>query len=61
MLELIRKSFELSVRMRWLKEINKVVKKRDKLYEQYKRQCYVAEELYKEFCKKYPNEIKKEK
>ena len=61
MLELIKKEFELWVKMRWLKEINKVITKRDKLYEDYKRQCFVAEELYKEFCKKYPNEIKKEK
>ena len=61
MLELIKKEFELWVKMRWLKEINKVNKKRDKLYEDYKRQCYVADELCKEYIKKYPNEIKKEK
>lgn len=55
MKELIKQTFELWVRTLWLKEINKVTKKRDKALEEYQRHQYVADEMYKEFCKQYPD------
>ena len=57
MLELIKMNFNLWVKMRWLKEINKVVDERNKAYKKYTRKALVLEELLKEFNKKYPNDV----
>lgn len=54
-MNLLKKEFDLWCRMRWLKEIDREVKKRDKCYEQYKRHDYVAKALVKEYYKLYPN------
>lgn len=43
--ELIKKSFDLWVKMRWLKTIDKEVKKRRKYFFKYKRQKYVVNKL----------------
>ena len=40
--------------MRWLKTIDKEVKKRDKYYEKYKRHRYIAIKLYEEYEKDFP-------
>ena len=55
LIHLIKESFELSVKMRWLKEIEKAIHKRQKLYEDYQRQGFVISELVKEFNKRYPD------
>lgn len=57
MAELIKMSFEIWVKMRWLKEINKVVDERNKAYKKYIRKCLVLDDLLKEFNKKYPNNV----
>lgn len=57
MLELIKMNFNLWVKMRWLKEINKVVDERNKAYKKYTRKALVLEDLLKEFNKKYPNDV----
>ncbi len=54
MKELIKKSFDLWVKMRWLKIIEKETKKRDKLLSRYNRQKYVVSELLKEYFELYP-------
>lgn len=56
LIHLIKESFELSVKMRWLKEIEKATHKRQKLYEDYQRQGFVISELVKEFNKRYPDD-----
>lgn len=56
-MNLLRANIELWHRMRWLKQINKSVKKRDKFYEQYKRYDYVAKSLLAEYEKRYPMNI----
>lgn len=57
MRELIKKSFDLWVRMRWLKIIEKETKKRDKLLSRYNRQKYVVSELLKEYFELYPEAL----
>ena len=57
MKQLFKRSFKLFVKMRWLKEINKVVDKRNKAYKQYIKECLVLDDLLKEFNKKYPNDV----
>ena len=57
---LIKKSFDLWVRMRWLKSIEKENRKVEKAYKNYKRHNYVAQKLYEEYKKLYPNTIKSE-
>ena len=47
--ELIKKSFALWVKMRWLKTIDKEVKKRRKYFFKYKRQEYVVNKLVEEY------------
>lgn len=60
MIQLLKKQFDLWCRMRWLKEINREVKKRDKCYERYKRHDYVAKALFEEFNKLYPKTLEEE-
>lgn len=55
--ELVKEAFELNVRMRWLKTINKAVKKRDNTLEKFKRQNYVVTKLVEEYKKIYPNDL----
>ena len=43
--EMIKKSFDLWVKMRWLKTIDKEVKKRRKYFFKFKRQEYVVNKL----------------
>lgn len=59
MKELIKETFALWVRNLWVKEINKVMKKRDKALEEYQIHQYVVDEMYKEFCKLYPDAAEK--
>lgn len=59
MREMIKKSFDLWVRMRWLKIIEKETKKRDKLLSRYNRQKYVVSEMLKEYFKLYPDMLSK--
>lgn len=60
LIELIVSTFNLWVKMWWLKGIDKELRKRDKLWERYTRQRYVVNEMYKEFCKHYPDTVSKE-
>lgn len=55
--ELVKEAFELTVRMRWLKTINKAIKKRDNTLEKFKRQNYVVTKLVEEYKKRYPNDL----
>lgn len=57
MRELIKKSFDLWVRTRWLKMIDKEIKKRDELLNRYNRQKYVVSELFKRYCELYPEAL----
>lgn len=47
--QLIKESFELWRKKRWLKLIDKEVSKRDKCYQEYKRHDYVARQLMNAF------------
>ena len=51
--ELLKKRFELFVKMQWLKTINKAVDERNKCYEKYRRKVYVVTKLFEEYQLKY--------
>lgn len=51
--EMIKKSFDLWVKMRWLKTIDKEVKKRRKYFFKFKRQEYVVNKLVEEYNNLY--------
>ena len=51
--ELIKESFEMRVRMSWLKTINKEVKKREKAMEQFNRHNFIVKKLQEEYKKLY--------
>ena len=53
--KMLIESVEVSCKMRWLKMIDKQIKKRDKHYKQYKRYDYVAKYLMDEYKKRYEN------
>lgn len=53
MKELLKRRFELWIKMRWLKTIDKEVRKRQKLSSKYHKQEYVVEQLVKEYNKLY--------
>ena len=55
LIKLIKESIDLSVRMRWLREIEKSLDKRNKLYQAYQRECLVAKDLVKSFNELYPD------
>lgn len=59
MKELLKKRFELFVKMRWLKTINKETDKYKKLEEKTNRQLYVLTALLKEYHKKYGEDLSK--
>ena len=52
---LLKRSFDLWIRMRWLKTIEKENRKVKKAYLKYKRHNYVASQLYAEYIKLYPD------
>jgi hypothetical protein len=56
LIHLIKESFELSVKMRWLKQIEKAIHKREKLYEDYQRQGFVISDLVSRFNELYPDD-----
>ena len=47
--ELIKESFEMRVRMSWLKTINKEVKKREKAMKQFNRHNFIVKKLQEEY------------
>ena len=51
--ELIKKSFEMRVRMSWLKTINKEVNKREKAMKQFNRHNFIVKKLQEEYKKLY--------
>lgn len=53
MKELLKKWFELRVKMAWLKTINKAINERNKCYEKYQRKAYVVSALVEEYQRKY--------
>ena len=55
--ELIRRSFELSVKKRWLKEIDRAVDRYKKAYTKATREHYVMNSLIKEYNKIYNESI----
>jgi hypothetical protein len=56
---LLKKRFELFVKMRWLKTINKETDKYKKLEEKSNSQLYVVNALLKEYYKKYGEDLRK--
>ena len=61
LLKLIKETFELSVKMRWLKTINKEIDKCNKIKEQLDRQRYVVNSLLKEYMEIYGEDLRKVK
>ena len=59
--ELLKKRFELFVKMQWLKTINQEVEKRNKYYENYQREVYVVAKLIEEYEIKFGELIVKAK
>lgn len=59
MRELLKRRFELFVKMRWLKAIDKETNKYKKLTEKSNRQLYVLNEFLKEYHKKYGQDLRK--
>lgn len=53
MKELLKQRFELWIKMRWIKTIDKENKKRRKYFFKYKRQEYVVDKLVEEYNKLY--------
>lgn len=53
MRKLLKQTFELWVKMRWLKTIDKEIKKRRKYFFKYKRQEYVVNKLVEEYNNLY--------
>lgn len=58
---LIKKSFELSAKMRWLKTINKEIDKCNKAKERLDRQRYVVNSLLEEYMEIYGEDLRKDK
>ena len=56
---LLKKRFELFVKMRWLKTINKETDKYTKLKERSNRQLYVLNALLNEYLEKYGEDLRK--
>lgn len=61
MAELLKKAFELSVKSRWLKNIDKEYGKYKKLKSKLKRQQYVVNSLLAEYKKIYGEDLRKPK
>ena len=60
MINLLVRVFELSARTKWLKTIDKAIKKRNKLRDKLLRQNYVVTQLVTEYKKRYPNDLESE-
>jgi hypothetical protein len=58
MRKLLKKEFELFVKMRWLKTINKEIENYEKLKEKTDRQLYVLNELVKEYRNIYGENLR---
>ena len=56
--KLLKQSFELTVRTRWLKTIDKEVNKRNKLKIKLDASQYIIDELIKEYENKYNDKIR---
>ena len=56
--ELLKKRFELFVKMRWLKTINKEADKYKKLEEKLNRSRYVVNSLVKAYLEKYGEDLR---
>lgn len=61
MRELFKRRFELFVKMRWLKTINKESDKYKKLKEKSNRQLYVVNALLKRYLEIYGEDLRKGK
>jgi hypothetical protein len=57
--ELIKQSFELSVKKRWLKEIDRAVDRYKKAYAKATREHYVMNKLIEEYKKIYGEDLRK--
>lgn len=56
---MLKERFDLWIKMRWLKAINKEVDKYNKISNKAKRQSYVVHSMWRRFNELYPNkEIK---
>lgn len=60
MKNLIKRSFDVYVKMRWLKTIDKETDKYNKIEAKRKRQAYVVHSLWKRYNELYSNEKLKE-
>lgn len=58
MAELLKRSFELFVKIRWLKTIDKECDKYNKIKSKLSRQQYVVNSLLAEYKKKYGEELR---
>lgn len=59
LIEILKNSHELSIKMRWLKMIDKENNKYRKLYEKLQRQCFIVNELVKEYKEKFGEDLRK--
>ena len=59
MREILKKEFELFVRMRWLKAIDKETDKYRKLINKSNRQLYVVKALLKKYFEIYGEDLRK--
>lgn len=57
--ELIKRSFELSVKKRWLKEIDRAIDRYKKTYAKATREHYVMNKLIEEYNKIYGEDLRK--
>ena len=57
MKKLLKRQFELWVKMRWLKTIDKEIKKRQKYKLKYLAQVYVIDHLVAEYNQKYADSV----
>jgi hypothetical protein len=58
LIRLIKESFELFVKMRWLKTISKEIDKCNKIKEQLDRQRYVVSSLIEEYMEIYGEDLR---
>jgi hypothetical protein len=57
--QMIKESFDMRVKMRWLRIIEKESRKGKKLLDKYYRQVYVVNRLLEEYCQRFPDTPKK--
>jgi hypothetical protein len=57
--QLIKESFELSVKKRWLKEIDRAIDRYKKTYAKATREHYVMSKLIEEYKKIYSEDLRK--